>query len=317
MTHISHTTPRSGQTNRIIFFGTEEFSADSLRALIDSGYLIAAVVTKPDSIKGRGHTLIPPTVKIIAESHGIPVWQPAKLAEIHDNIADLQPVTGVLVSYGKIIPQSIINLFTPGIINVHPSKLPLYRGPSPIEAAILNGDSHTGVSIMQLSAAMDAGPVYTFTPYKLQGDETQESLYKTLGEIGATKLVAILPSIIDSSLTPNPQNEDSATYCKLIEKSAGNIDWTKSAQQIEREIRAYHTWPKSRTNLNEIDTIITAAYVVSPEDKKEPGTVEVDNERQTVLIHAGIDALSIERLKPMGKKEMPVRAFLAGYKGRL
>ena len=137
-----------GPTNRIIFFGTEEFCAISLQALINSGFNVAAVVTKPDSKKGRGQKLVPPTVKLIAQKHNIPVWQPKRLSEITENIRQLQPVSGVLVSFGKIIPSSIIDLFSPGIINVHPSKLPTYRGPSPIESAILNGDGQTGVSLM-------------------------------------------------------------------------------------------------------------------------------------------------------------------------
>ena len=143
--------------NSIVFFGTEDFSLVALEALVEAGFPVEVVVTKPDMPKGRGHVLTEPLVKTFAKKHGIQVWQPAKLNDINDDIAKLNNPIGVLVSFGKIIPQKTLDLFTPGIINVHPSLLPKYRGPSPIEAAILMGDQETGVSIMRLSAQMDAG----------------------------------------------------------------------------------------------------------------------------------------------------------------
>ena len=304
----------SGPTNPIIFFGTEEFSATSLQALIDHDFHIAAVVTKPDSKKGRGHKLVPPTVKRIAEAHDIPVWQPQKLRDIVDDIKKLQPVTGVLVSFGKIIPQSIIDLFTPGIVNVHPSLLPTYRGPSPIESAILNGDTETGVSIMQLSAAMDAGPVYTRISHLLIGTETQPELYETLGKAGAKELVRVLLSIMSGELQPTPQNESAATYCQLIQKRDGVLDWTKSAWQLEREIRAYIDWPGSRTTLGDIDVIITKAHV--EECSGIDQLMDMQPERPSKQCGDNY-CLFFDAVKPIGKKEMPIQAFLAGYKDRL
>lgn len=303
----------SGKTNTIIFFGTEEFSAESLRALIAGGFTIAAVVTKPDSKKGRGHKMIPPTVKIIAQEHNIPVWQPAKLRDITEDVKQLQPVTGVLVSFGKIIPQSTIDLFTPGIINVHPSPLPKYRGPSPIESAILHGDSETGVSIMQVSAAMDAGPVYSFVSHPLKGTETQPELYETLSKIGASELVRVLPQIISGELQPTPQDESAATYCQLIQKSDSTIDWNKPAEQIVREIRAYKGWPGSRTTLGEVDVIITNASVIECMGLPPEGA---PLDQLTIRCGDGW-CLRIDSLKPVGKKEMPIQAFLAGYRDRL
>lgn len=309
----------SGKTNRVIFFGTEEFSATSLQQLIDSGFNVAAVVTKPDNKKGRGHKLIPPTVKTIALNHGIAVWQPNKLADITEDIKSLQPVTGVLVSFGKIIPQAIIDLFTPGIINVHPSKLPKYRGPSPIESAILNGDTKTGVSIMQLTAGMDAGPVYYTEPYVLDGSETQPKLYKTLAEIGAKTLVDILPKIINGSLLPTPQNDSEASYCKMIDKSSGIIDWSKSAKQIEREIRAYKAWPGSKSSIGKIDAIITEATVLQSAQELPLGQIDIKKEEstKTMVIGTASGALRVDTIKPIGKKEMPIRAFLDGYGDKL
>lgn len=294
----------------IIFFGTEDFSAASLQALIDRGFPIAAVVTKKDTKKGRGQALIPPAVKVIALQHDIPVWQPTHLSEITDKITELQPVTGVLVSFGKIIPQQIIDLFTPGIINVHPSHLPAYRGPSPIESAILNGDAATGISIMQLSARMDAGPVYHYAQHELTGTETQSGLYQTLAHYGAQELVSVLPAILSGQCRATPQEETTATYCHLLKKSDGFIDWKDSAVKIERQIRAYNVWPGTRAELSGIESIITGAVLPIAAPLLKPGQISTES---GLFVGTGTTPIEITSLKPVGKKEMPVREFLNGY----
>ena len=172
----------------IVFFGTEDFSAISLAQLLKHGFPIRLVITKPDSRRGRGKQLCQPAVKQLALTHDIPVLQPTKLRDIIPDIQALDQPVGVLVSFGKIIPQVVIDCFFPGIINLHPSLLPRYRGPSPIESAIANRDTTTGVSIMQLSAAMDAGPVYAQLTHPLRGDEQQLELYSTLGQLGSKAL---------------------------------------------------------------------------------------------------------------------------------
>jgi methionyl-tRNA formyltransferase len=287
---------------KILFFGTEDFSAASLEALIDSGFDVAAVITKPDAPKGRGHKLTEPLVKRIAVSHDIPVWQPAKLNDIHGDIKALQPVAGVLVSYGRIIPQSIIDLFTPGIINVHPSLLPAYRGPSPIESAILNGDDTTGISIMRLSSKMDAGPVYHQVEHTLSGTETKPYLYKMLAEIGASELVKVLPEILNGSLTPREQNDELASYCNLLNKNDGVLDpSTMTAIDAERKVRAYLGFPKTRLNLFGHNVIITKASVA-----KE---VEFHTD---IRCHDG-SVLRIEQLVGKSGKTMSTEAFVMGY----
>jgi len=296
----------------IVFFGTEEFSVTCLQALIDAGFEISAVVTKPDSSKGRSSELTPSPVKIIAQNTHIPVWQPEKVIEISENITKLDYPIGILVSYGKLIPDEVLSLFTPGIINIHPSLLPKYRGPSPIESAILHGDSETGVSIMQLTSEMDAGPIYSQTKLTLTGSEYANDLYKTLAEQGAGQLIDILPSIIDGT-KPTAQNEDEASYCKLIEKSNGIIDWKKSAIQIEREIRAYYIWPKSRAKLGDFEVIISKAHVESEDGV--PGKVEIVD--GSLIVYCSENCLSIDAIQPLGKKEMPIQAFLAGYKNKI
>lgn len=289
-------------SKKIVFFGTEEFSLVTLQHLIDAGYPVAAVVTKPDSIRGRGHVLTAPSVKVLAQQHDITVWQPKKLSEITENIRALGPAVGVLVSYGKIIPQSTIDLFSPGIINVHPSLLPRYRGPSPIEAAIRNGDSETGVSIMQLSAAMDAGPVYKQVHYSLDGTETQPQLYDTLAEEGARLLLSILPSIVEGTLRPAPQDNTQATYCQLLTKEDAWIDTTQvKAVEAERQVRAHLSWPKSKLQFGTHTLIITKAHV--------------SHTAKTPLDVACQDGafLSIDELIAPSGRRMQADAFLRGY----
>jgi methionyl-tRNA formyltransferase len=291
-------------STKIVFFGTEDFSLATLTGLIEADYSIAAVVTRPDSKKGRGQRLTPPAVKILATRHNIPVWQPARLKDITDDIKSLGKTIGILVSFGKIIPQNTIDLFTPGIINVHPSLLPKYRGPSPIESAILNGDETTGVSIMQLSAEMDAGPVYAAKTYALKGTETRPELYQTLATIGTDLLLETLPRILDSSLHPLPQNNQEATYCQLLQKENGVLQPEKiPAAQAERQVRAYLNYPKTRYSIFNQQVIITKA--------------RVSNEYETPLDILCQDGafLSIDELIAPSGRVMSGEAFLHGYAG--
>jgi len=297
MTHTSKT---------IIFFGTDEFSAVSLRELIEHGFSIGAVVTKPDSRKGRGRELQASLVKQIAQEHDIPVLQPLKMDEITDSIKGLSVLsekpTGVLVSYGKIIPQAIINLFEPGIINVHPSLLPKYRGPSPVESAILHGDTETGVSIMQLSAAMDAGPVYKQIFFSLDDTETAPQLEDKLAALGAQELVTILPSIMNGNLQPQPQDESLVSYCKLLSKDDSILDpTTVTAEQAERRVRAYLAYPKTKMTIAGHLVVITKAHLTS--ERTSILDVQCSDER----------FLSIDELIGPSGRAMDAKAFLNGY----
>lgn len=248
-------------SKKIVFFGTDSFSLVTLQGLIDSGYKISAVITKPDSKSGRGQTLKPSIVKQLANNHHIPVWEPLKVADVNDNIAELGDAIGILSSYGKIIPESTINLFKPGIINIHPSLLPIYRGPSPIETAIKNGDEITGVSIMQLSAGMDSGPIYQQTKYKLSGTETSPELYQKLADLGTQNILELLPGIIDGSIQPTPQNDDDAVYCRLISKDESLIKPNEiTASEGERMVRAYLEFPRTKIETFGKMIIITKAH---------------------------------------------------------
>lgn len=296
----------------IIFFGTEEFSTVILEGLLDAGFPVELVITKPDSPRGRGHKVSPPSVKTLALSHHIDVLQPHSLLDIYDQLTRYNKPVGVLASYGKIIPSSILESFQPGIINVHPSLLPKYRGPSPIETALIQGDTHTGVSIMQLVSEMDAGPVYAQQSVPLTHDETIEQLYDSLAQIGSHLLIECLPKILDGNLPPFPQDNKLATYTKKIQKDDGIINWNEDADLISRKIRAYHQWPQCRTHIGtqkKLEVIITKASPLVSSLK--PGEQEVSS--QKLIIGAAQNALSLEIVKPIGKKEMPIAAFLQGY----
>lgn len=287
---------------KIVFFGTEDFSLTALTGLIEAGYTIAAVITKPDSKKGRGQKIIPPQVKVLAMRHNIPVWQPNNLTDIIEDIRALGHPTGVLVSYGKIIPQAIIDLFTPGIINVHPSLLPKYRGPSPIESAIKNGDLTTGVSIMQLAARMDAGPVYAARRHPLHGTETRPELYHALAAIGTNLLLETLPSIIDGSLRPTAQDEKKASYCQLLQKADANLDLSKmTATDAEHTVRAHIGFPKSKLMIGDQPIIVTKAHI--SDQQKTP----LDN-----ICQDGAYLCIDELIAPSGRR-MDSDAFLRGY----
>ncbi len=287
---------------KIVFFGTEDFSLTALKGLVEAGYNIVAIVTKPDSKRGRKQVLTPPSVKVYAENQHIPVWQPLKLPDISDDIKALGDAAGVLVSYGKIIPGSIINLFNPGIINVHPSLLPLYRGPSPIESAIVNGDSQTGVTIMSLEARMDAGPIYSQITYPLLGSETKPELYQILAKLGTKQLLGSLPSILNESLKPEPQNDTAATYCSILTKDDSLLEPSLlSAAEAERRIRAYLDYPKSKIQIQGKEIVVTKAHTT--DEPKTPLDIACQDG-----VYLSIDEL----VAPSGQK-MDARAFLNGY----
>lgn len=289
----------------IVFFGTEDFSLESLRSLIDANYNIAAVITKPDSKRGRGQLITPPPVKELAQKHGIQVWQPTNLNSIVSNLKSIgDNITGVLVSYGKIIPQSIIDLFQPGIINVHPSLLPRWRGPSPIEAVIKNGDESTGVTIMQLSAEMDAGPVYKQVSISLNGAETKPQLYETLSKLGANLLAETLPAILDGTLKAIPQDNQTATYCSLLTQDDTFLNTnSRNALEVERLVRAHLGFPRSKLIVNDKVIIITRSHV--SEKGEEPLSIKCRD---------GLFLSIDELIAPSGRK-MSGQDFVNGYAG--
>ena len=306
------------KSSTLIFFGNERLSsgfsptgAPTLQALIDAGYDIAAVVAHHEEARSRKKR--PLEIEAVARAHGIPVLLPERPADIINDIKAFKADAAVLVAYGKIIPQRVIDIFPKGIINIHPSLLPRYRGPIPIEQAILDGTQVTGVSIMQLAKAMDAGPVYAQEEVRLTGHESKQALTERLLQIGSRLLIQNLPAILEEKLAPTPQDESLATFCQLISKQDSILDFGRPAEQLERAIRAFTTWPQSRAHItiNDVafELIVTAATVVERTIPK--GVAVIDGDQ--LLIGTAKDALSVTLLKVPGKNEMNAAAFIRGY----
>lgn len=293
---------------KVIFFGNERLSsgfspngAPTLQALIDNGYNVAAVVAHHEQATSRKARSL--EIQQVAEQRRIPVLLPQKLSEASADIAAFGAGIGVLVAYGKIIPQSIIDLFPKGIVNIHPSLLPKYRGSTPIEQAILDGANETGVSLMQLVKQMDAGPIYAQAKITLKGSETKQRLTTTLLQKGAEMLIKNLPHILDGSLHPTPQDESQATFTRLLTKADSRLDFTKPATQLEREVRAFAGWPKSRATIFGHDVVVTEARIAAhPTD----GSLVISAGQQTYL--------EITTLTAPSGRNMSGADFIRGYK---
>lgn len=302
------------KSNRIVFFGNERLATGvstdtpTLNALLESNFEVVAVVANYTENSSRKTREL--EIKSITDRKNIPLLLPDKLNQIKNDLKSLNATTAVLVAYGKIIPQEIIDLFPSGIINIHPSLLPKHRGPTPIESVILDGSTETGVSIMKLVKEMDAGPVYIQQKIELNGSDTKQELADRLGKLGAKLIVKHLPKILDKSLKPTAQDETNATYDRLITKLDGAIDWNMRAETIERQIRAYQNWPGSRAEIFGKDIIITEAKIIN--NTGVPGEVLI--QKKQLVVCCGDQAIEILRLKPAGKAEMSAEAFLAGIK---
>lgn len=316
MKKISKTMLNSGKMPRIVFFGNERIATGvttvcpTLQKLIDAGYDIAAVVVNHDEKASRTTRVL--EIADLAAGHEIPVYSPDKPLDISDKLRSLEADLGVLVAYGRIVPQSMIDIFPSGIVNIHPSLLPLHRGSTPIESAILGGEERTGVSLMKLSSQMDAGDVYAYSELVLTGEESKQHLADELLEIGSEMLLAVVPRLLEGDILGRPQDHDHATYDQLIRKSDGTMDLSKTATQLAREVRAYFGWPGSKMVIAGKDAVVTAAHVAEEEiinvDKK---STFIANKQLCLQAAEGI--LVIDELRPAGKGTMTASAFLAGY----
>ncbi|MDP3996034.1 MAG: methionyl-tRNA formyltransferase [bacterium] len=235
---------------KIIFLGTPKFGAIVLEGLIKSGHKPFLVITEPDKPVGRKQIITPPPVKVLAEKYNIPVVQPAKISEYAEEIEKLNPSLVIIAAFGQIIPKKILEIPEYGCLNVHPSLLPKYRGPSPIQFAILKGEEKTGVTIMRISEKLDTGPILSQQEIEVSQKETFESLHDKLAEAGTRLLIETIPRLLAGKLPPIPQEEAEATYTKILKKEDGKIDWDKSPKEIERQVRALNPWPGTYTLYN-------------------------------------------------------------------
>ena len=301
---------------RVIFMGTPDFSVGTLEAIIEAGHEVALVVTQPDKPKGRGKTMQYTPVKECALSHGIEVFQPVKIRETA-NIEYLRKFNAdiiIVVAFGQILSKSILDMPRYGCINVHASLLPKYRGAAPIQWAVINGDKESGVTIMRMDEGVDTGDMINKVIVPLNEKETGGSLFDRLSESGAKLLVETLPMLEDGSAVFEKQPEESTTpYAAMISKKMGELDWAKSATELERLIRGLNPWPSAFSHLNGKTLKIWEASVEEENgEKKAPGTV-LQADAKGFRIQTGEGILKIDTLQMEGKKRMDAQAFLRGY----
>ncbi len=304
-------------TTRILFMGTPEFAVPSLQGLVESGsshgWEVVAVATQPDRRAGRGKKLVESPVKQFAMKHGIPVLQPKgfrRQPDAAERLRNFAPDLFVVAAYGVILPESVLAIPTFGSINVHASILPAYRGASPITAAILDGQPETGVSIMLMDAGMDTGPVLNQVRQRIQPDDTADTLSIRLSEQGAEALVETIPRWLVGSIAPISQDDlpGEATYCRLIKKVDGQIDWQQPATQIERMTRAYAPWPSAFTMRGGQPLKIWQAKAVDGHAK--PGVV-VDSPYGPA-VGTGEGLLLLVEIQPAGKRRLNAKSYVNG-----
>lgn len=305
---------------RLLFAGTPEIAETALRRLIDSGVTPVGILTNPDARAGRGMRLTPSPVGALAERESIPTLKPERLdAGARAAVAALHPELLVCVAYGRIFGPKFLALFPRGGINLHPSLLPRHRGPSPIQAAILAGDTVTGVTIQRLAAEMDAGDILLQRASELGPDETAGSLHDRLADEGATLLVDAVAAIAAGHESAVPQDHSAATYCGKISRDDAWLDWNLPADELARRVRAFTPWPGARFRWEGSPVIVTRATARAVSEwppasgrAPEPGTVVGVDSAYGVLVQTGSGTLALTRLKPATRPEMDHAAFLNG-----
>lgn len=299
---------------RILFAGTPDIAVPSLRALA-LRFTVCGVLSAPDQKKGRGKVLSPPPVKEAALELGLPVLQFQKLGrQAREAAAELKPDLLAVFAYGKIFGPKFLSIFPMGGVNVHPSLLPKYRGCSPISAAILAGDSETGITVQRIALEMDAGDIILQKRLLIHDDDTTESLSKTCSHEGAAMLVDALELIEQGLASYTPQDNSQATYCYAASKDDGLIDWNCSPEHICRMVRAWNPWPKAYTWYRGKKLIIAAADYLEDEEYRniEPGLVIRELPGRGILVAASHGAVIIKKLQLQSKREMDWKAFLNG-----
>ncbi|BFN26142.1 methionyl-tRNA formyltransferase [Pseudomonas sp. SCT] len=291
------------QPLRIVFAGTPEFAAQHLQALLDAGKSIVAVYTQPDRPAGRGQKLMPSPVKQLAVQHGIPVFQPQTLRDpaAQAELAELQADLMVVVAYGLILPQAVLDLPRLGCINSHASLLPRWRGAAPIQRAIEAGDSESGVTVMQMEAGLDTGPMLLKVHTPISAEDTGGTLHDRLAELGSQAVVQAVDALAASSLVPEAQDDSLATYAHKLSKDEARVDWARPAVELERLIRAFNPWPICHSTLAGEALKIHAARLA--EGQGEPGRI-LEASKDGLTVACGEGALSLNRLQLPGGKPL-------------
>ncbi len=311
---------------KIIFLGTPEFGAIILEKLAETNFKPVLVITAPDKPVGRKQILTLPPVKVIAQKYKIPTLQPDKILDSKFKIQDSKPDLIVVAAYGQILPKGILDIPKRGSLNVHPSLLPKYRGASPIQYAILNGDKKTGVTIMLMEEKMDRGPILNQRTLEIVKDETSTTLHRKLANLGAGLLMETISKWMQGMIKPRPQDDAQATYTKILTREDGKINWKKTAKDLEQEIRAFDYWPGSFTFWEKRDGTMVRIKILKSRVLESKGGItypigktlvvpqnEIGVQCRKGFLGGGGDFLVIEKLQIEGKKEIGSEEFLRGY----
>lgn len=300
---------------KIIFMGTPDFSVGTLDALVRAGHEITLVVSQPDKPKGRGHELAPTAVKTAALRHGLKVFQPKKLRDpetvkvLEDTPADVI----VVIAYGQIVPPAVLHMKKYGCINVHGSLLPKYRGAAPIQWAVIDGEKESGVTIMQMDEGLDTGDMLLKGTVALEEKETSGSLFEKISALGASLCVEALEKLEKGELKPEKQGESTTEYAKMLTKEMGELDFRRSAAELERLIRGLNPWPSAYTRLGDKTLKIWAADVCGKKDEGASCGEITEVAKDAFYVACGEGTLKITELQLQGKKRMDAAAFLRGY----
>lgn len=297
---------------RIAFMGTPEFSVPALQALIDSPHEVVVVYSQPPRPSGRGHKVTKSPIQLLAEANNIPVFTPQSLrsAQERQNFSDLTLDLAIVAAYGLILPKEILEAPRYGCFNIHASLLPKWRGAAPIQRAILGGDSQTGITLMQMDIGLDTGDMLAKESIEITEKTTGEILHDALSALGATMLLPLLESI--DHLSPEAQNDTKATYAAKLTKAEAELDFTKSAQDLDRQVRAFKPWPGSYFMWQDKVVKVLKAHVAKEAQGSEVGTFYVSKNQLSITCATG--ALVLDCVQLQGKKPMEIVAFLNGYK---
>jgi len=298
---------------RIVFMGTPEFACPTLKTLIDRGENVVAVVTQPDRPKGRGQQTLPPPVKVLAESHNIPVLQPMKVRhpEAIEEIRALNPDLIVVVAFGQILPKALLDIPPKGCINVHASLLPRYRGAAPLNWCIINGEAETGVTTMLMDVGLDTGDMLLKAATPIDPDEDTSSLHDRLSVIGAELLAQTIDLAAKDMLEPEKQDDALTCYAPMMKKEDGLIDWSRDAAAIKNQVRGMTPWPGAFSFLD--DKLLKVYRVQRADGAGRPGEV-LRAGRDGIEVACGTGSIVIYELQLEGKKRLPAAEFLAGCK---
>jgi methionyl-tRNA formyltransferase len=299
---------------RIIYFGTPEFAVPTLRGLLDAGETVVALVSQPDRPKGRGHQLQPTPTKLVAAEHGVPVWQPERLKDpaFLDLVRSVAPDLGVVAAYGRLLPDELLQVPRLGMINVHASLLPRWRGAAPVHRAVIAGDAETGVTIMRVVKELDAGGMFATVTREIEPDETSVDVERGLAASGAALLREVVHQIAGSTAVETAQDASQATYAAKITKEEGRVDWSLPAERLHNLVRGLQPWPLVSGRINETRVLLHRTALSTAVTPDKPGTI-VRAEGDRLEIAAGDGrVLQVLTLQPEGKRAMSAREFLSG-----